>query len=217
VHVAEGEDAASHREYRGHLGGREHGLHAPAEHDTQAVDHREHGDHRHGDQLPHAELEHVRHAGELQRVLIPARLEAVDVGNEDGDRRAVGGHRRSAEHEGVAGEQESRHLAVRGAQVDILSARVRQQRAELGETQRAQHGDAAGGDPRGQHQQRRPDRLRHARRLEEDTRADDDADDQRGGVNECQVAARLEGVLVHGRIVQLPAIRSGGKPWRAST
>ena len=111
-------------------------------------------DHADRDQLPHAELERPGDAEEVQRVLVPERLEAVDVGHEDRDRRAVGGDRGAAQHEGVAGEQEPRHLPVRPPQIHVLSAGVRQQRPELGEAQRAEHRHQPRGHPRGQHQRR---------------------------------------------------------------
>ena len=94
--------------------------------------------------------------------------------------------------EGVAGEQEPRDLAVGAPQVDVLPARVRQERAELGEAQGAEHRHDARDHPGGEHQARGADRLRHARRLQEHTRADDDPDDQRARMRQCQVAARFQ-------------------------
>src|SRR5262249_3368736 len=82
-------------------------------------------------------------------------------------------------------------VAVRGPEVDILAAGLRQQRAELAVRQRARERQDAGRDPRAQDERRRARVLRHDPGLQEHAGADHRADDERDSVGEGQAANEL--------------------------
>jgi hypothetical protein len=83
------------------------------------------------------------------------------------------------------------------AQVDVLSAGLRQHRAELRVGQRAGEREETGRHPRREHERRRACILRHDRRLDEDAGAYDGAYDQRRRVGEGEAANELRALLFH--------------------
>ena len=68
------------------------------------------------------------------------------------------------------------------AQKDVHAAGVRIRRRQLGGDQRAEQREDAGREPDREDAAHRRDRAGDDGRLHEDRRADDDADDERGGV-----------------------------------
>jgi len=190
--ATEEEHSSGDREYGNDFGRSQERLDPPSQQNTRAVDDGEQRDDAHGDDLPHAQLKGVGGAERVQRALEPNTVKPVDVCQEDGDRGTVSRDARSTDEKAVEHIQKSRHLAKSGAQVDILTTGLRQQRSQLGETQGAEDGNDACHDPRGEHQGRGADRLCHDGGLEENARADGDPDDQRSCVNERQPAAGLE-------------------------
>jgi hypothetical protein len=79
------------------------------------------------------------------------------------------------------------------AKVDILAARSRLERGELGVGHRAGKRQQAAGDPRRQEQQRARNRGGDLRRREQDAAADDVGNDDRGGVKRAEAAFELAG------------------------
>jgi len=82
---------------------------------------------------------------------------------------------------------------VRLAQVGVVPAGLREERAELGEGQRAGERDDTASQPCAQHQGRRVEALGDDVRVDEDAGTDDAADDHHRGIESAQLTAKRHG------------------------
>ena len=91
-------------------------------------------------------------------------------------------------HERCPAGEERREAAEALAQVDVLAARARPQRAELGVGHRADEREQAAGDPDAEERDGMRHGLRDDARRDEDADADDVRNDDSGGVERTETA-----------------------------
>jgi len=93
-------------------------------------------------------------------------------------------------HERGPAEEKSDEGVIGVPKVDVLAAGLGKERRELGEREGSRHGDQAARDPGGEDPAGRRQALGHQIRVDEDSGADDAADDDHGGVEGSESAAQ---------------------------